>query len=353
MEVLCFPTRMNLPLKLQKGLRFLAVVVLVSSYYSSAQAARFATVVTPLPNEDIASDCHYELAIPVLNHPVRAVWVIFDRGHDVHDLFGDTNVQAFARRYRLALLLHGHCPGKAPEDHEDMNMEPSKGLRRALFTALDQFAHNTRHSELAKAKLIFLGFSGAGSLSARLAASVPERTIAAILSAPGHNEPQGIDTLDLKAPALTIPELILVGGADTVSGTARPYQYFLKYRERGAPWIFVAQNKSPHCCTANARDLMLHWLKAVIQRRLAASYDDPLREMDQSNGWHAFLKTQENETKDSFGLRTFTVVGAEVEKSKRRVPNSMIVSGWLPSRALAREWQSFVRQPQHPILPLR
>ena len=343
---------MHFPLKGRKALRFLAVVVLVASSYSSAQTAQFATAVTPLPNEDIASDCHYELAIPVPNHPVRGVWVIFDRGQDVHDLFSDAKVQAFAQRYRLALLLHGHCPGKAPEDHEDMNMEPSKGLGRALFTALDQFAHDTGHGELAKAKLIFLGFSGAGCLSARLAASVPEKTIAAILSAPGHYDPLGIDTVDLKAPALAIPEFILAGGADTVSGTTRPYQYFQKYTERGAPWIFVAQNKSPHCCTANARDFMLHWLEAVIQQRLAASSDDPLREMNQSNGWQAFLKTVDTKTKDSFGLRTLNVVDAKVEKSKRRVPKSMIAAGWLPNRTLAREWRSFVQQPQHPILPL-
>jgi len=78
--------------------------------------------VTPLRGEDIASECHYELTIPTANHEIRAVWVIFDRARDVHDLYTDPTLLAFARRYDIALLLHGHCPGNRPEDHMDMNI---------------------------------------------------------------------------------------------------------------------------------------------------------------------------------------------------------------------------------------
>ena len=70
--------------------------------------------------------------------------------------------------------------------------------------------------------------------------------------------------MSLNAQALCVPELIIVGGADNVTGTARPYLYFRKYRDLGALWAFVVQNKSPHCCTANTKSLMLHWLEAVI-----------------------------------------------------------------------------------------
>jgi hypothetical protein len=40
----------------------------------------------------------------------------------------NADVLAFARRFQLALLLHAHCPGKAPEDRGDMNLDPSQGL---------------------------------------------------------------------------------------------------------------------------------------------------------------------------------------------------------------------------------
>jgi len=343
---------MNLCSKWQKVI--LAAAIFLSVFLScAAKTTQFETAVKPLPNEDIASDCHYELAIPAPSRAVRAVWVIFDRGDDVHDLFGDIAVRAFARRFRLALLLHGHCPGKAQEDHGDMNVEPSEGLGRALLTALDQFAHETGHRELSSAKLIFLGFSGAGPLSARLVNFVPDRALAAILSSPGHFEPVGIDTVNLKTEALVTPELILTGSADSISGTARPYGYFQKYRKLGAPWAFVVQNKSPHCCTANAKGLMLRWLEAVIKQRLPNSPSEPLRRMNQFNGWQLFLKTRETGIKDSFGLRTFEVAEARVQKSNLPIPKDTIAAGWLPNHALAQEWVSFVQQRQHPILPLR
>jgi hypothetical protein len=95
---------------------------------SLTQSVRYETSVAPLSDEDIASSCHYELTIPSQVKKAMAVWVIFDRGRDVHELYSDEAVLQFAGRFRIALLLHGHCPGKRPEDHNDMDMDPSKGL---------------------------------------------------------------------------------------------------------------------------------------------------------------------------------------------------------------------------------
>jgi dienelactone hydrolase len=183
-----------------------------------------------------------------------------------------------------------------------MNMEPSNGLGRALFTALNQFAKISGHHELVSAKLVLLGFSGAGSLCARMVNVAPDRIIAAILSAPGHYEPMGINTVSLSAKALVVPELIIAGGRDEVSGTARPYSYFQRYWSLGAPWAFVIQNNSPHCCTANAKDLILNWLKAIIQLRMPSSSGIGLAHMNQAHGWEGFMMTQTKDTKDSFGV---------------------------------------------------
>ena len=68
-----------------------------------------------------------------------------------------------------------------------MNMDPSKGIGRALFSALAQFADMSQHPELASAKLILLGFSGTGSLVGRFAAYAPDRVLAIIAANPGHN----------------------------------------------------------------------------------------------------------------------------------------------------------------------
>src|SRR5207302_7288463 len=128
-------------------------------------------------DEDILGDCHYEVTIPNPAKPIRAVWVIFDRARDMLRYYGDSEVQDFAYRKDLALLLAFHCRAKG---YEDMDVDPSKGIGRALFTALDQLTKSSGHAELASAKLILMSFSGGGSLVARLTGYTPDRVIAAI-----------------------------------------------------------------------------------------------------------------------------------------------------------------------------
>ncbi|HMH15641.1 MAG TPA: hypothetical protein VK578_21250 [Edaphobacter sp.] len=109
-----------------------------------------------------------------LNRSVRAVWVTFDRGRDITKFYSDPEVVAFVRRHDLALMMPHQCPAKnAPGGQEEMDMGPSHGVGRAIFTALDQFAHQTGHSELASPKLILLGFSGTGALFAHFVGYAP------------------------------------------------------------------------------------------------------------------------------------------------------------------------------------
>lgn len=311
------------------------------------------TSVRPLEGEDIGSDCHYSLTIPRGQARVSAVWVIFDRGHDVHDLYGDTEVLAFARRLGLALLLHGHCPGRLPSDHGDMDMVPSKGLGPALMRALRQLAAVTAHPELSSANLVLLGFSGAGPLSARLVALYPGRVIAAILSSPGHYPPDGVDTVDLPADAQEVPELIIAGGADNVSGTELPYEYFRRYRRRGSPWTFLLQNRSPHCCTANARPLMLAWLEAVIARRGPLTAGGALRTVERRDDWLGRIAPETAEIRDSFGRATFNTRTAWIGPAADAGGADEAARSWLPGPFVAELWASFTRQQRHPVLPLQ
>jgi hypothetical protein len=196
------------------------------------------TSVAPQPGEDLAADCRYELTLPDPSRTARDAWIIFERGRDMLRYYHDPDVQAFALRHDWALLYPFHCAAKSytePEHAGEMNMEPSRGLGRALLTALAQFAERARHPELATAKLIPLGFSGTGSLVARLAGYVPDRMAAVIATGPGHFEPLGMDTIRLSAESPAIPQLVIAGSADAVSGTQRPYDYFRRYFDQGAP----------------------------------------------------------------------------------------------------------------------
>ncbi len=181
---------------------------------------------------------------------------------------------------------------------------------------------------------------------------LPDRTLAAILSSPGHYEPVGIDTVKLDSRALSVPELIIAGGADRVSGTARPYEYFRAYRRQGAPWAFIIQNKAPHCWTANAKNLILVWLEAVMKQRYPLVSNARLRPVDENRGWLTMLNAQETDIRDSFGMRTFNVTAATIQPVDGHDVQGQKDAGWMPNRATAQLWLAFVKQPKHPILPL-
>jgi len=126
--------------------------------------------------------------------------------------------------------------------------------------------------------------------------------IAAIPANPSQFEPLGMDTVTLSPEALAVPQLIPTGSADPVSGTKRPYEYFRKYFEQGAPWAFVIQNTIPHRCIINAKKLILLWIKAMLEERQAS--DGTLRSVDSKKGRKAFMATHEIETKDTWGEKT-------------------------------------------------
>jgi hypothetical protein len=156
----------------------------------AAQGMVFQTSVTPQPDEDLAAACRYEITLANSSRTIRAVWVIFERSRETLEYYRDADVRAFARRHDFALLFPFHCPSRS-ETGGDMNVDPSKGIGRALLGALTQLAQSSNHPELGSAKLILLGFSGTGSLVGRLAEFAPDRILAVIATAPGHFDPLG------------------------------------------------------------------------------------------------------------------------------------------------------------------
>jgi hypothetical protein len=319
---------------------------------SLAQAQSFETTVTPLPNETFAGPCRYDLTLPAGRHPVLAVWVTFDRGLDIMKFYRDADVVAFAQRHNLALMTPHQCPAKnAPGGPEEMDMDPSHGIGRALFTALDQFAQQSGHPELSSAKLILLGFSGTGALFAHFVGYAPDRVVASVPTDPGHYDPVGVDNVRLPPAALNVPELVMAGGADKVSGTQRPYNYFRMYRDRGAPWVFLVQNKTPHCCIINTKSLVLAWLDEIIKLR-QPSPSKPLRKIDDNRGWVGYIRTCLSDVHDGWGSPTWDACDASIQRAGGATPADQIPAGWLPSRRLATEWLAFIKQPTHPTTSL-
>lgn len=322
---------------------------------ASPPGVTFETMVEPRPNEDVAEPCRYELTLPDPSRRLQGIWVMFERSLDIVRYYRDADVRAFARRHGLALLFPFHCRSKS-DSGGDMNVDPAQGLGRALFTAIDQLAERSGHPELASARLLLLGFSGTGSLVARLAGHAPDRIAAVVATNPGHFDPLGMDTIALSPRAAAIPQLILAGGADAVSGTERPYAYFRRHFDRGAPWTFVVQNLAPHCCIMNAKALILEWLDVVVGRRpgrTAGAYGfittTPTLASD-CPGQTAPIRTSWcRGTKDTWGGTNWSVTGATSRGRQAAPPGMMLPAGRLPTRAFARHWRTFVTRAQHPV----
>jgi dienelactone hydrolase len=311
---------------------FTTALIIISADRLLAQTLEeHKTVVAPLPDEDILYPCEYRLLLPESADPVKAVWVVFDRGQDYLRWYLDRQVQAFAREHRLALVLAMHCRSK---EREDMIVEPAKGVGRALFTALDQFAASENRAELKTAPLIAMGWSGAGSLVGRLAGYRPERYLAGIAYAPGQYEPLGMDTIALSQNAIRMPQLIIANGADNINGTERPYAYFRKYFDKGAPWTFVIQNRTPHCCLQNVQTLILDWLRAILAT--------PSKSW--GAGKHGYITVEFSRVSDEWKRPVFNATSARVAETSREPASGELPAGWLPSSIFAEGWLAFVRR---------
>lgn len=290
------------------------------------------TIVNPLPDEEILQPCHYQMVLPETTSPIRAAWVIFDRGQDYLQWFRDRRVRAFASEHHLALMLAMHCRSK---EREDMIVLPEKGVGRALFSALSQFAESEGRPELETVGIIAMGWSGAASLVGRLAGYRPERYVAGIAYAPGQYEPLGMDTIELSNQSMSSPQLIIANGGDNINGTERPYEYFKKYYERGAPWTFVVQNRTPHCCLQNAQTLILEWLRAILLAR-----DSNRLGM----GEHGYITVELGKVVDQWKRPVFNAALSRTGL-KGKGKRGELPSGWMPSSMFSREWLVFTSRP--------
>lgn len=325
----------------------LALLLMGSVGFAESHVPQFHTVVAPKDGEDVARPCEYELFTPS-HGPFRAVFVIYERGRDVQSFLTDPLVKLFAEKENLALMMPRHCASKG---REDIDVDPAKGLGRSLLTALDQFAEEAKHPELKTAPLVVLGFSGAGSLAGRLAGFAPDRVAAVVLAHAGQYDPLGLDTIQHTAASVEVPEFILVGSIDDHVGTKRAFDYFNRYWQAGAPWIFVTQNNVPHCCVVNARDLILEWVDAVLTLRLDSGKPG-IALVDRNKGYRAYVELAETDIHDQWKLPTSEVVRASFYGSRDSSMRTGIPAGWLPSKKVADAWKAFVVMTSHPVTSL-
>jgi predicted esterase len=312
-----------------------------------AQLKEYKATDIPQASENIAQPCDYYAIFPAGDRPVQAAWVLYDRGPDITHFYSDPEVLAFATRNDLAMVLAVQCPAKHSSEKGEIDMYPEHGLGRSLFAALNTLGRESGHPELGKAKLIVLGFSGTGAYFAHFIAYAPDRVLAAILANPGTDDPNNVDTIRLNKKAVAVPELIIVGGVDFICGTVKPYNFYNRYRPKGAPWVYLVQNKIPHCCVNNTKSFMLDWLQEIIRAR-HPDPQKPLVRMSLKTGWYGSIRPCKSVYKDYWGLPLWDVCDAHVGQSTKALPSQELPSGFFPTKSLAFEWLTYIKQPEHP-----
>ncbi len=322
------------------------VVLFVAASVASPQPTTWKTTIQPLPGENLQSACLFEFALPAPASPVRAVWITYDRGYDITRYYRDPDVVSFARRHRVALMLARQCPAKDPPTGErgEMDMDVSRGVARSIFAALGDFARQSRHPEVASAKLIVLGFSGIGALFAHFVAYAPDRVLAAILANPGQSDPFGMDRINLSGVALSVPEFVIAGGLDDRPGTQRPYEYVRRHLLQGAPWVFVVQNGIPHCCAINVKPLMLAWLDEMLRLQTQGGLDRKRIK----DAWIGSIQPCPTDRRDHWGEPLWDVCDASIHPARSATQAGEQPSAWFPNHRLAMDWLAFIRQKNHP-----
>src|SRR5207253_1024902 len=163
-----------------------AAYVILMACPVSALTKQYRTYVDPGPAETMQDPCEFELTLRDASKPVKAVFVVVERGWQVGNLYFDPEVTAFAERRDVALVLARHCRSKT---ENDMDIIPEHGIGRALLEALNQFALQSKHPELAGSKLILFSFFRRRLFRGTMVAYASERIFAAIEYAPGTTNP--------------------------------------------------------------------------------------------------------------------------------------------------------------------
>ncbi len=306
-----------------------------------ASGSGMTTSVAPLPGEDLAGPCVYDLSILDPTVPVRGVLVIFDRA-DSNQLVANAQVQRVAASMNFALLLPHQCYAAS---FGDLQMNAAKGPARALTAALNQLAIQTAHPELIYAPLMLYGFSSAGVLAATMANAMPSRVLGVMIYAGASPQLQLNEVTPAQA-TLSIPYLVLSSDADIAAGTSRDQQFFRSGWTAGAPWSWAVQHNVTHCCTASTLPIILPWIAAVENQRLTST--GTVAPVSNAAGQVNLYTCTPSGLWDVTGYQNCEFTFAALSGASGAQPNATAVSGasgsagWLPDQASAAAWLAWV-----------
>ena len=299
------------------------------------------TEVQRLPSENLTRFCDYEL---ILAKPTggsqsslvqNGVFVVYQRG-DSSVVFGDPAIRQLLQTMQFSLVLADQCDAAT---YDDFQSDPFSGPGRELFQALNQFAGQTGHPELATANVVLYGFSAGGVLAAEMATYKPSRILGVISYAAGSAY-QDFASFIPSSAALGVPSLFLANSEDEQSGTTRNLDYFVSGRKLGAIWGYAVQEGVGHCCNITTVPMILGWLPSILELR-GGGHASPLP-VSNSSGVEGFFVCTPDGTidaqKDEDCSIDLAAIGAAPEAAAQSV--------WLPGTQAANAWLAWIAPSQ-------
>ena len=245
----------------------------------------------------------------------------------------DLHWQALAKKWDCALLGSSYHVSNDATDltpgGSELWFDPRHGSDQVFQNALDKFAKQTNHPEIAKVPWVLWGHSGGGIWSDVMSCLHPERIVAiwlrsgsaiSFLNKPEFHQPE------IPKAVYQIPIMGNAGvkeqGRGAYDGTLAKFH---EYRAKGAPIGFAPDPRTGHEC-GDARYLAIPYLDACMALRLPDknSSDQTLKPINMDEAWFGSLT-------DSVAVPANEFTGDPVD------------AVWLPNQKVARYWEEYIK----------
>jgi hypothetical protein len=275
----------------------------------------FDQAIPPGENYEIAE---FRLWVPQGIETIRAVLVLTPGSNgDGRNQVMDPRWEAYAIEHQLALVgvrLRDRQPGIF-EDYVDVG----RGSGDAFLTAMNNFAREANHPELATAPFLLWGMSAGGEFNYEMALWRPERVVAFVVNK------GGIYWHALASPAArAVPGIFFVGGTDLDSRIGTVFGLFALNRRGGAIWSFSVEPCVGHA-VGKSQDLAMIFYEEMLAARLDGA--------PQSPDGTPLLHTLTEASGLIGSISDFTI-----EPAGERV-NTSLTTSWLPNERVARGWR--------------
>tara|TARA_R110002072_G_scaffold155657_1_gene305983 strand:- start:21981 stop:23360 length:1380 start_codon:yes stop_codon:yes gene_type:complete len=246
----------------------------------------------------------------------------------------DLHWQALAKQHNCALL----APSYEQPQNADCQMwcDPRNGSDAAFQKGLKDLGVKSGHPELSTVPWALWGHSGGGHWAGGMALLYPDRVAAAWLRSgvpllEPNPERSEIKAHQLSEAALNVPLMCNPGTQEGVTVKDGRFAkvwpaneaFFGNVRGRGGLIGVSVDPLTAHEC-GNQRYFAIPWLDYCLSVRLPEVNGEPLRPMPTDDVWLA-------------GPTEFKAVPAA------KYEGDPLKAGWLPSKAVAKSWMSYVK----------